>query len=107
LIGEALPEGGAATLSKEFILEVVGSVAVGQRDLTVVEVAGRFGRSESTIRSWISQGALRAYRLRGRAWRIPPSAIADFEAAEMLGREAKEVSRPHDVADLSAWRSAS
>jgi excisionase family DNA binding protein len=61
-------------------------------DLTVKEVAQRFSRSEVTIRGWIRDGVLRAYKFRGREYRIPASALEDFQNKES-GRN-RPASRP-------------
>lgn len=94
------------TLSKEFILEVVESLGTSRRDLTVIEAAEHFGRSPSTIRSWIGQGHMRAYKLRGRQLRITAAAVAEFEENERAGKRAAKVSPHSKVAHLGAWRSA-
>jgi excisionase family DNA binding protein len=56
-----------------------------EADLTVREVGDLFGRSPITVRGWIRTGALRAYRFRGKEWRIPVSALEEFRQ-EQLGR---------------------
>lgn len=74
-------------------------------DLTVSELASELDRSAATIRGWCGSGKIPgAYRLRGREWRIPPSAVRRF-----LEHEASErnESAGHDVAhpiDLGTWR---
>ena len=52
------------------------------QDLTVQEVGELFHRSPVTIRSWIRDGRLRAYRLQGREYRITTSALKDFQEDE-------------------------
>ena len=75
-------------------------------DLTVKEVAARFGRRESTIRGWLARGDLEgAYRLHGREWRIPVSSIDRLQRAQ---RELR-VSRPSQgraerSPDIGGWR---
>ncbi len=51
-------------------MEQKQSVSIGKRPLSVREVAGALGLSESTIRSWLAQRRLGFVRL-GRAIRIP------------------------------------
>jgi excisionase family DNA binding protein len=48
-------------------------------DLTVADVAEIFGRGPETVRRWIRDGHLRAYRL-GKEYRVPRVALADFQA---------------------------
>lgn len=78
-----------------------GSSDVRLVDLTVSDAAEELGRAPSTIRTWCGEGRLRgAYRLRGREWRIPPSALRD------LGRQAVEKREGEgEPVDLGAWRS--
>lgn len=117
-----LPDGFPVTVPKEYILELLevsGSEGVTAppkgADLTVQEVATRFGRDPSTVRLWISQGRFSgAYRFQGREWRIPPAALAAFEEMERL-RAPASVPRPQGgpdgqrsrVVGLSAWRRTS
>ena len=72
-------------------------------DLTVPELAKRFGRAASTIRSWLESGALRGYKLRGREWRVSAAAIAEFQVVEREGRPRKPTSQ-RGVTRLDAWR---
>ncbi len=55
-------------------MEQKQSVSIGKRPLSVREVAGALGLSESTIRSWLAQRRLGFVRL-GRAIRIPVEEI--------------------------------
>ena len=104
-VAEDLPPGASVSIPREWLLEAVAEQGTGAADLTVAQVAARYGRCESTIRSWISQHFLRAYKLRGRQLRIPHSAIAEFEEAERGGiRRAPRGEK--GVSDLSAWRRA-
>ena len=69
-------------------------------DLTLDEVANAIGRAVSTVRTWCNSGRLPgAYRLNGRDWRVPRSALEALRngkpgAVERAGRPA----------DLAAWR---
>jgi excisionase family DNA binding protein len=92
-LAEALPPGAVIPVPREWIVELLegsgpGPVAVGAGapDMTVHDVAQRFGRHASTVRGWIAQDMLPgAYRFRGREWRIPASALAHLENAERKG----------------------
>jgi len=48
------------------------------RDLRIEEVAEETCRSPSTVRSWLISGQLRGYKLQGRDWRVPRSALRAF-----------------------------
>lgn len=49
-------------------------------DLTAEQVATLLGKQGSTVRAWCAAGSFPgAYRLNGRQWRIPRSAIAAFQ----------------------------
>ena len=71
-------------------------------DLTVDSLAPLFGKRPSTVRAWIERGDFPgAYKLHGKEWRIPPSALDAFQHTQR-SRSVK----PHAgvKADLSAWR---
>ncbi len=55
-------------------MEQKQTMSMGKRPLSVREVAGALGLSESTIRSWLAQRRLGFIRL-GRAVRIPREEI--------------------------------
>jgi len=83
-------------------------------DLTVKEVATRFGRKPCTVRLWVERGMFSgAYRLHGREWRIPAAALAQFEADARSGvtkySPANIGARPRSQSapKLSDWRKAS
>ena len=63
-------------------LKADGSGGGLDHDLTVEDVAAHFDRSPVTIRTWIRKGRLRAYRFRGREYRIPESAVEEFQERE-------------------------
>jgi hypothetical protein len=98
---ELLPAGAAVTLSREALLDALGTVptpgtAEPTADLTVAELAARFHRAPSTLRGWLETGRFEgAYKLNGRDWRIPSASVAGFLAQQRRGR---------DKADLGAWR---
>ncbi len=100
---ELLPGGASITLPREALLEVLGGPvgvpsATPPGDLTVPEVADRFRRSPSTIRSWLETGRFpEAYKLNSRDWRVPLAAVEEFENQQRGKRSPTEV-------DLSGWR---
>lgn len=118
----ALPDGFPLTVPKEFVLELLGgpnaphptapAAAGAEADLTVQDIATRFGRDTSTIRLWIKQGRFPgAYRFQRREWRVPAAALSAFEEAERQrapndeSEEAGAVRRaPMRKVELSAWR---
>ncbi|MBA3497088.1 MAG: helix-turn-helix domain-containing protein [Gemmatimonadales bacterium] len=79
-------------------------------DVTIADLATRFGRSPSTVRGWLEHGRFPgAYRFRSREWRIPPAGLDAFEKQERSRAQAgSEPTRParSRPADLSAWRRA-
>lgn len=100
-MAELMPPGSSVSITREDLLEALAGS--GAADLTVGQVAARFGRALSTVRSWLEQGLLRGYRLRGREWRIPLAAVAEFEQREREGRPRKPTSQ-RGVTRLDAWR---
>jgi excisionase family DNA binding protein len=99
-IVEALPNGAAVTLPRD---ELARWIDAGDpeplADLTVQEIAEIVGRRPSTVRGWCAAGELRAYRFRGREWRIPATALREFQ-----DREADPGDLDGDDDDLSGWR---
>ena len=75
------------------------------RDLRVEEVAEETGRSPSTVRTWLISGQLRGYKLQGRDWRVPRSALRAFLDQQPFNRarERPTVDDAEDV-DIGAWR---
>ena len=73
-------------------------------DLTVEQVADRYGRSPATIRRWLKFGRLEGWKLE-RGWRIPASAIDNLRERNDWGRDREpakvSVSRNRD---LGSWR---
>ena len=94
----ALPPGSLVALPREALLEALG-VGAGEVarpteavvDLTVPQVAKLFGRAPSTVRQWLKARLLDGYKLRGREWRIPQTAIAAFQERQ------RTVPRDHDA----------
>ncbi len=65
-------------------------------EFTVAELSTRFHRSASTVRGWCERGRFEgAYKLNGRDWRIPKTAVDAF-LAEQRGESR--------VRRLGAWR---
>jgi hypothetical protein len=107
-LAEALPIGAAVTVPREWLLELLAGVSetssVGTADPSIEEVAVRFGRAPSTVRGWCEAGKFPgAYKLHGREWRIPPAAIATFEAA-LRGRATANHRHAQSLGD---WRRVS
>ena len=75
----------------------------GGRDLTVEEVAEETGRAPSTVRGWLIEGDLRGYKLNGRSWRVPRSALRQYLDAQ-AARPASLPAADTDPVDISAWR---
>jgi hypothetical protein len=102
-LAEHLPPGGSLTLTRDGLLDLAAADG-GQADqpaadaaFTVAELATRFHRSASTVRGWCEHGRFEgAYKLNGRDWRIPLSAL-DVFLAEQRGEGPL-------VAHLGAWR---
>jgi excisionase family DNA binding protein len=70
------------------------------RDLTAEEVAEETGRAPSTVRGWLIAGQLRGYKLNGRDWRVPRSALREY-----LDRQAEPEPEPSPAeVDIGAWR---
>ena len=71
-------------------------------DLTIRDLAGAFGKSPSTVRAWLERGDFPgAYKLNGKQWRIPASAVEAFQFRQRgpVGPLRRDGGR------LSAWRS--
>ena len=101
-----MPDEASVTLPVIWLRNQIESGSHEDRiaDLTVVEVGEELDRSPSTVRGWLGSGVLRGNRLRGREWRVPPDALAEFIAREREGTTRATLSSERDV-DLGAWRS--
>lgn len=82
---QALPAG--TTFTRDGVLELleraVEEEPAGNADLTAAELARRWNRGGSTIRTMCENGELpAAYKFRGREWRIPQASVRAYEAAE-------------------------
>lgn len=84
-IVEPLPEGASVTLPVEVLRAwLAGGGEERTGDYTVEEVGAILGRAPSTIRNWIGQGRLQAYKL-GREWRITADAIRELRERDLPG----------------------
>jgi excisionase family DNA binding protein len=70
-------------------------------DLTLEEVCEAVKKKPSTVRGWLGRGELRGYKLNGKAWRVPRSALAEYLAKQ--GSSDSKVYSEAEV-DISAWR---
>src|SRR6266446_6644679 len=67
-------------------------------DLTIRDLGHLFGKQRSTVRGWVERGDFPgAYKLHGKEWRVPVSAVDAFQNRQRR-RTAKSEAR------LSAWR---
>ena len=65
-------------------------------DLTIRDLAQLFGKQPSTVRAWVERGDFPgAYKLHGKEWRVPVSAVEAFQNRQR---------RATSDAGLSAWR---
>lgn len=110
-LAERLPPGAGIVLPREVILELVGAPREAPTpeldvDLTVAGVAEKLGRRPSTVRAWCERGELPgAYKLRGREWRIPRSALEAFLDSQRLGKgQSDRLGDWRRVAKPSGWR---
>jgi len=57
-------------------------IGLTRPDLTVVDLAMRYGRKPSTVRGWIERGEFPgAYAFHGREWRVPAAGLDAFEVS--------------------------
>jgi hypothetical protein len=116
-LAEALPPDAAVPVPRAWLLELLAGMKTDRSgplpaDLTVAELAVRFGRKASTVRGWLDRGLIAgAYRFRGREWRVPAASLVMFEAEQRFGQQARApsagTSRKSKPVDLGAWRHAS
>jgi len=104
-MAEALPsDESAVVLTRATIMSLLDGpeAPTRQRDLTVIEVAEETSRAPSTVRGWLTKGTLRGYKLNGRDWRVPVTALE-----ELLSRGLSSNEAPHMGlgTDITAWRS--
>ena len=80
---DGMPDGASITLPVDTVRERLSQNGSGlDQDLTVEEVGKFFHRSSGTIRTWIRDGRLRAYRFQGREYRVCESALEEFQQKE-------------------------
>ncbi len=80
---DGMPEGGLVMVPVDSLREWLNENGSGlDQDLTVEEVGKFFDRSPVTIRAWIREGRLRAYRFQGREYRVCESALEEFQQKE-------------------------
>jgi excisionase family DNA binding protein len=103
----AMPPG--ALVPRDWLVEQLAGGSAGQSDceapatqgvtdLTIAGLAQLFGKRPSTVRAWVERGDFPgAYKLNGREWRIPNSAVDAFKDRQRGGAASG--------ANLSAWRS--
>lgn len=116
---EALPPGTAVPVVREWLLALLAATdtpaaTMADPDLTVHDLAERFGRRPSTIRTWVEAGRFPgAYRFQNREWRVPAAGVAAFEAGARdrprPRRDGMTVAPPRadrTVVDLGTWRDA-
>lgn len=106
---QGLPEGASITLPVGVVrnwLSDLPEEADDNRfgDLTVPELAAELDRAESTVRGWLNAGDIpQAYKLNGREWRVPRTAVRDF-----LDRQRDEDEGPGRIRSrggkLGDWR---
>ena len=113
LLRDGLTTDGTVTFTRNSLSELLGEAPAGDvqhathpADLTVEQVAERFGRSPNTVRDWIRAGKLRAYPFNGKEYRVTPPALAEFIQAQQEGKEAgkRAITRQSKPVDLGGWR---
>jgi predicted DNA-binding transcriptional regulator AlpA len=73
--------------------------------LTVRGLAHRYGCAESTVRAWCAAGKFPgAYKLYGKAWRVPASAVRAFDERQAEPSSPQSALGERHPADLGAWR---
>jgi excisionase family DNA binding protein len=104
---ESLPPGTCVPVLREQLLELMGEnrPADDEPDLTVAQVAKRFGRQGSTVRGWIAARKLSAYRFEGHELRITRASLAAFEASQRGDvRCLTRIRGPKQRIDLAAYK---
>ena len=80
---DGMPDGAMISLPVDTVRTWLNENGSGlDQDLTVEEVGKFFDRSPVTIRTWIRDGRLRAYRFQGREYRVCESALEEFQQKE-------------------------
>jgi len=76
-------------------------------DMTVAQVATRFGKGESTVRAWLARGELPgSYRLHGHEWRIPSGAVAALQRSQSSQHAQRSTApkKSRQAVDVGEWR---
>lgn len=103
----ALAVAGVRWPGREDIRDILEENTMNERLLTVEEAAEHYRVAISTVRKWCADGSLAAVR-RGRAWRIPASALVPATAVvEEDGLREAVVTHLRFLAELSpVWTQA-
>jgi hypothetical protein len=94
-LAQALPDGTAVPVPRGWLLELLSGAGAPaaptqalEMDLTPEEVGAALQRSPVTIRAFCRANLFPgAYRLRGRQWRIPRTALSAFQMTERKAYE--------------------
>ena len=86
LLIDAAPPGSFIQIPVDSAREWLGedAPAMLEADLTTQEVADLLKRSPVTVRAWIREGRLRAYKFRGKEYRVTRAALGEFQAGERV-----------------------
>ncbi len=107
-IVEPMPADASVTLSVAWLRDLLAAEgdSPGLDRLLALEEAGEVvGRSPSTIRTWANSDQLEgAFKLQGRSWRIPESAIQRFVERQQSSEHEPRTVRNSGSVDISAWR---
>lgn len=85
---EGLPDLAVVSVRVDWLRELLAGAPAEESatlrcDLTLEEAAAAVHRAVPTVRAWCTAGLIPgAYKLRGRAWRIPRAALLRFEHHE-------------------------
>lgn len=109
LIAESLPDGASVTFTREGLRGLISESTGNGRhpsthevDLPAKDVASLFDRSPSTVRGWIKEGMLKAYKF-GREWRVTHAALQEFQERQRAGGPQADLA--NDRSPLGRWRS--
>ncbi len=72
------PLPGEAQVPVQWVRSLLGQADDDLVDHTLGEIAAKTGKAVSTVRSWCASGELRGYKLHGKQWRVPASALREF-----------------------------
>lgn len=77
---DGMPEEGSIILPVAILQGWLDETPSGvEPDLTVGQVADHFGRAPGTVRTWIRAGELRAHWFNNREYRVPWSAVEEYQ----------------------------